>query len=120
MRVLSLEPEGDTSIRLWVDADVGVETVKSSTFIPGLELQPLVTDARIKFDDFRLTRIGDIHGDVAKELGDLFRKVIQKELSGPKLVDRLNHSLQKHPERLRLSPDQLLSKSTPQKKPTSP
>jgi hypothetical protein len=120
LRVLSLEPEGDTSIRLWVDADVGVETVKSSTFIPGLELQPLVTDARIKFDDFRLTRIGDIHGDVAKELGDLFRKVIQKELSGPKLVDRLNHSLQKHPERLRLSPDQLLSKSTPQKKPTSP
>jgi hypothetical protein len=120
LRVLSLEPEGDTSIRLWVDADVGVETVKSSTFIPGLELQPLVTDARIKFDDFRLTRIGDIHGDVAKELGDLFRKVLQKELSGPKLVDRLNHSLQKHPERLRLSPDQLLSKSTPQKKPTSP
>jgi hypothetical protein len=120
LRVLSLEPEGDTSIRLWVDADVGVETVKSSTFIPGLELQPLVTDARIKFDDFRLTRIGDIHGDVAKEIGELFRKVLQKELSGPKLVDRLNHSLQKHPERLRLSPDQLLSKSTPQKKPTSP
>jgi hypothetical protein len=116
LRVLSLEPEGDTSVRLWVDADVGVETVKSSTFIPGVELQPVVTDARLKFDDFRLTRIGDVHGDIAKELGVLLRKVLQKELSGPKLVDRLNHSLQKHPERLRLSPDQLLGKSTPKKK----
>ena len=84
------------------------------------ELQPVVTDARIKFDDFRLTRIGDIHGDVAKELGELFRKVLQKELSGPKLVDRLKHSLQKHPERLRLSPDKLLRKATPKKKPSSP
>jgi hypothetical protein len=120
LRVLSLEPEGDTSIRLWIDADVGVETVKSSTFIPGVELKPLVTDARLKFDDFRLTRIGDVHGDIAKELGVLLRKVLQKELSGPKLVDRLNHSLQKHPERLRLSPDQLLSKSTPTKQAASP
>lgn len=120
LRVLSLEPEGDTSIRLWIDADVGVETVKSSTFIPGVELQPVVTDAKIKFDDFRLTRIGDIHGDIAKELGVLLRRVLQKELSGPKLVDRLNHSLQKHPERLRLSPDQLLSRSTPKAKPKSP
>jgi hypothetical protein len=116
LRVLSLEPEGDTAIRLTLDADVGVETVKSSTFIPGVELQPVITDANIKFDDFRLTRIGDIHGDVAKEIGELLRKVLQKEMSGPKLVDRLNHSLQKHPERLRLSPDQLLGKSTPKKK----
>jgi hypothetical protein len=37
-------------------------------------------------------------------------------MSGPKLVDRLNHALQKHPERLRLSPDQLLGKATPKKK----
>ena len=95
VHVISLEAEGDTSIRLWVDAEVGVETVQSSTFIPGIELRPVVTDARLKFDDFKLTRISDVRGAVAKELGDLLRKELQKKLSGPKLVDRFNHSLAK-------------------------
>jgi hypothetical protein len=112
VHVISLEAEGDTAIRLWVDAEVGVETVQSSTFIPGLELRPVVTDARLKFDDFKLTRISDVRGAVAKELGDLLRKELQKKLSGPNLVDRFNHALQKHPERLRLSPDMLLGKTS--------
>jgi hypothetical protein len=116
VHVITLDAEGDTSIRLWVDAEIGVETVESSTFIPGLELRPVVTDARLKFDDFKLTRISDVRGAVAKELGDLLRKEMQKKLSGPKLVDRFNHALQKHPERLRLSPDMLLGKSSPKKK----
>jgi hypothetical protein len=111
VHVISLEAEGDTAIRLWVDAEVGAETVESSTFIPGLELRPVVTDARLKFDDFKLTRISDVRGTVAKELGELLRKELQKKLSGPNLVDRFNHALQKHPERLRLSPDMLLGKT---------
>ena len=120
VHVISLDAEGDTSIRLWVDAEVGLETVESSTFIPGLQLQPVVTDARLKFDDFKLNRISDVHGKIANELGDLLRKEMQKKLSGPKLVDRFNHALQKHPERLRLSPDMLLGKSSPKKKAASP
>jgi hypothetical protein len=116
VHVISLDAEGDTSISLWVDAEVGLETVESSTFIPGLQLQPVVTDARLKFDDFKLTRISEVHGKIANELGDLLRKEMQKKLSGPKLVDRFNHALQKHPERLRLSPDMLLGKSAPKKK----
>jgi hypothetical protein len=120
VHVISLDAEGDTAIKLWVDAEVGVETVQSSTFIPGVELRPVVTDARLKFDDFKLTRISDVRGAVAKELGELLRKELQKQLSGPKLVDRLNHSLQKHPERLRLSPDMLLGKASPKKKASSP
>jgi hypothetical protein len=120
VHVISLDAEGDTSIRLWIDAEVGVETVESSTFIPGLELRPVVTDARLKFDDFKLTRISDVRGAVAKELGDLLRKELQKKLSGPKLVERFNHALQKHPERLRLSPDMFLGKLSPKKKAASP
>ena len=88
--------------------------------LPGLELRPVVTDARLKFDDFKLTRISDVRGAVAKELGELLRKELQKKLSGPKLVDRFNRALQKHPERLRLSPDMLLGKSSPKKQASSP
>lgn len=119
VHVISLEAEGDTAIRLWLDAEIDVVKVDSSTFIPGIELRPVVTDARLKFDDFKLKRISDVRGAVAKELGDLLRKELEKQLSGPKLVDRLNRTFQKHPERLRLSPDMLLGKSAEKVK-TSP
>jgi hypothetical protein len=116
VHIISLEAEGDTSIRLWTDAEVAVETVKSSTFIPGVQLTPVVTDAKLKFDDFKLQRISDLHGKIANELGDLLRKELQKKLSGPKLAERFNHALQKHPEKLRLSPDILLGKAPSKKK----
>ena len=115
VHVISLEAEGDTSIRLWIDAEVAVDSVQSSTFIPGVELKPVVTDAKLKFDDFRLTRISDVRGPVAHELGDLLKDMLKKELAGPKLVAKLNRSLTKHPERLRLSPDTLLGKASPKK-----
>jgi hypothetical protein len=115
VHLISLEAEGDTSIRLWIDAEVGVESVTSSTFIPGVELQPIVTGAKLKFDDFRLTRISDVRGAVAHELGNLLKDELQKQLSGPKLVAKLNRSLAKHPEKLRLSPDMLLGKASPKK-----
>ncbi len=120
VHVISLEAEGDTSIRLWLDADVGIETVKSSLLVPGIELRPTITDAKLKFDDFRLTRISDVKGALAHDLGGLLRHALEKELSGPKLVDKLNHSLEKHPEKLRFTPDMLLGKSTPKKKRSEP
>ncbi len=116
VHVISLEAEGDTSIRLWLDAEVSAETVKSSLLVPGIELHPKVTDARLKFDDFRLSRISDVKGALAHDLGGLLKNALQKELSGPKLVAKINHSLQKHPEKLRLTPDRLLGKSATKKK----
>lgn len=120
VHVISLEAEGDTSIRLWLDAEVGATTVQTSSLIPGIEIQPKITDAQLKFDDFRLTRISDVKGAVAQDLGGLLKNALQKELAGPKLVEKLNHSLTKHPEKLRLTPDMLLGKSSPKKKASSP
>ncbi len=112
VHIISLEAEGDTAIRMWIDAEVGAQTVESSTFIPGVELTPVATDARVKFEDFRLQRISDVRGSVAKELGELLRKELQKKLSGPKFVERLNRSLQKHPEKLRLGKSASKNKAT--------
>jgi hypothetical protein len=116
VHVISLEAEGDTSIRLWIDAEVGVDSVPSSLLIPGVELHPTVTDAKLKFDDFQLTRISDVKGVIAHDLGGLLKHGLEKQVAGPKLVEKLNHSLQKHPEKLRLSPDMLLSKASPKRK----
>lgn len=116
VHVISLEAEGDTSIRLWIDAEIGVESVQTSSFLPGVAVRPVVTDARVKFDDFRLTRISDVRGAIAHEVGDLLRSALQKELAGPKLVAKLNHSIEKRKDRLQLTPDMLLGKTTPKKK----
>jgi hypothetical protein len=112
VHVISLEGEGDTSVSLWLDAEVGAKTVQSSLLIPGIEIQPTITDARLKFDDFKLTRISDVKGAIAHDLGGLLKKALQKELAGPKLVKKLNHSIEKHPEKLRLTPDMLLGKKS--------
>ena len=112
VHIVSLEAEGDTSIRLWIDAEIGVETVQSSMFIPGVELKPVITAAKLKFDEFKLRRVSDVRGEVAEQLGELFRDALEKELKGPKLVAKLNKSINKHPERLRLTPDKLLGEST--------
>ncbi|HEX5470964.1 MAG TPA: hypothetical protein VFW73_03715 [Lacipirellulaceae bacterium] len=111
VHIISLEAEGDTSIQLWLDAVVGTETVRSSLLIPGIELHPKVTGARLKFDDFRLTRISDVKGAIVHDLGGLLKHALQKELSGPTLVAKINHSLEKHPEKLRLSPDMLIGRA---------
>src|SRR4051812_6508784 len=113
VHVVSLEAEGDTSIRLSIDAEVGVESVPSSLLIPGVELHPNVTDAKLTFDDFRVTRISNVKGTIAKEIGELFEHALKTQLAGPKLAAKINHSLEKHPEKLRLSPDMLLGKATP-------
>jgi hypothetical protein len=110
VHLVSLEAEGDTSIRLWLDAEVGIESVDTSSLLPGVAVLPVVTDARLKFDEFRLNRISDVKGALAHDLGDLLRNSLEKELSGPKLAAKLNRSIQKHPERLRFTADKLLGK----------
>lgn len=122
IHLIALEAEGDTSIRLWLDAEIGVESVPTGSLLPGLAIEPVVTDARLKFDDFRLTRISDVRGSLAHEVGDLLRHAVEGELRGPKLVAKLNHSIDKRRDRLRLTPDMLLGKSSPKAKaaPDSP
>ncbi len=115
MHVISLEAEGDTSVRLWLDADIAVESVQTASFLPGVEIRPVITDARLKFDDFRLTRISDVRGALAHDLGDLLRNALQRELSGPKLVAKINRSIDKRRDRLRLTPDMLLGAVGPKK-----
>ncbi len=77
VHVISIEAEGDASLRLWLDADVGVESVPSSLLVPGLELHPKITDAKLKFDDFRLTRVSDarVVAKIEWHAGELFPRV---------------------------------------------
>ncbi|MEX0611457.1 MAG: hypothetical protein WD738_17275 [Pirellulales bacterium] len=113
IHVIALEAEGNTTVRLWLDTEIAVEPVPTKSFVPGIAIRPIITTARLKLDNFRLTRVSDLRGSLAHELGDGLRHLIQDELSAPKLVAKLNRSIEKRRDRLEFTPDMLLSKSMP-------
>jgi hypothetical protein len=113
VHLISLEAEGTTSVRLWLDTEIAVESLPSKAFVPGVAIRPVVKDARLKLDDFRLTRISDLRGDFAKEIGEGLRHVIEDELSGPNLSAKINRSIEKRRDRLEFTPDKLLGLSKP-------
>jgi hypothetical protein len=119
VHIISLEAEGDTSVRLWIDAEIGFETVPGKSFVPGVAIRPVVTGARLKLDNFELTRISDVRGPIVRELGDGLRHLIEDKLSGPELVTKINRSIEKRRSRLELSPDKLLGSSTSDRKQTA-
>ena len=112
VHIIALEAEGDTNVRLALDAEIGVESVKTDSLLPTYRVDPVVKAARVKFDDFELTRISDVRGAFAHEIGIILREAAEDELKGPKLADKINKSINKKRDRLQLSPEMLLGKSS--------
>jgi hypothetical protein len=113
VHIIALEAEGDTDIRLSLDAEIGVHSVKTDSFLPGFAIDPVVTDARLKFKDFELKRISNVRGAVAHEVGILLREAVEDELKGQKLANKINRSIDKKRDRLQLTPEMLLGKTGP-------
>jgi hypothetical protein len=114
----AFEAEGTTDVRLSIDAEIGMRSVKTDSILPGYAIDPVVTAARLEFDDFRLKRISDVRGAFAHEVGILLREAVEDELKGQKLANKINHSIDKKRDRLQLTPEMLLGKWAP-KAPTS-
>lgn len=111
IHIIGLEAEGDTGVKLSLDAEVGITPLKSNSFLPaGYAIDPVVTDTHIQFEDFKLTRISDLRGPLAKEIGVVLREAVEKELQGPKLTAKINDSIAKHRDRLQLTPEMLVGK----------
>ena len=112
IHIIALEAEGDTNVRLSIDAEIGVESVKTDSLLPTYAINPVITDARVKFDDFQLKRISDVRGSFAHEVGIILREAVEDELKGKKLADSINRSINKHRDRLQLTPEMLLGKAS--------
>ena len=108
IHIIALEAAADTRVHLSLDGEVSLESVRTASFLPGIAIRPHITDARLKLDDFRLKRISDLRGSLARELGDGLRHLIEDELTGPKLVEKLNRSIDKRRDRLKFTPEMLL------------
>ncbi len=96
----TLTAEGVSRVRLTIDCEVGVRMTLSP---PALVVDPVVTGSRLELDEFRLHRLGELHGDPAKELGKGLGKLAEDRLEGPRLTAKLNRAIEKKRDRLTIS-----------------
>ena len=98
----------DTALR--VHCALGVRR-EPAALVDDVVLDPQVTNIEIQLLDLDLERIGRVGHDVSRELGNLLKPAIEREIAHrePHFVDKANQSIHRHPERLRISVDTFLA-----------
>jgi len=107
IHLIALEIEGDMRIRLQISGEVGLQAAMVAG-APAMAVQPVVNDARLSLEDFRLRRVSNAHGPLVHELSDGVRRIVEEELNGPQLVAKLNRAIDKKRDRLVFSAGDLL------------
>jgi hypothetical protein len=104
VQLISVSAAADARVRLRVHCNLGLQ-LDPTKLPPDVILDPQVTDAALELVDFRLRRISDLHGSVVHELGKGVRDVIEHKLEEkrPRLVQKINRQIAKHPRAIRLS-----------------
>lgn len=111
VQVFSVNADANATVRIHLTADVGMK-FDLLKLPPDLVLDPRVVEARIELLDFRLNRVSQLHGPLAKHLGEGLRETIDDRVAAANatLVDKLNRQIDKQRDRLRLSWSDTLSK----------
>lgn len=114
VQVISLSANADATCRMTVDGTVGVK-MNVFQFPPDVSIDPKVDFARVDLVDYRVRRISQVGGDVAKVLGKGLRSSIDRKLEdfNSKLVDKINKQLDKQREKLRFSSQDWLKNKLP-------
>ncbi len=110
IHLIALEIEGDTNVELALDCEVGVR-LHTESGLPGLSIDPKVVAARLALTNFKLRRVSNAKGPLVRELSSGLRKAVEHELKGPKLVAKINRSIDKRRDRLEIGLDDLLDSS---------
>ena len=107
LHLITLTTEGNTRLNIRADFEVKVSATPADLFA-GIQLSPIATDVQVDLREFELTRFGELHGDLARELGRGLKRVLESELDGPKLVAKINRAIDKKRDRLKVTPDLLV------------
>jgi hypothetical protein len=108
VHIISLEMASDARVQIDLAGEVGLQVTLAGG-APGIAVQPVIKDARLKLADFHLRRVSDARGPVIHQLGDGLRNVIEEEINGPQLVAKLNQAIEKKRDRLTFSTSQWLN-----------
>jgi hypothetical protein len=109
VHIIALEMESDMQVRVAINGEIGVETTGSGAET-SMAVMPVVTQAEVAIDEFHLRRVSNADGPIVNELSGGVRRLIEDELNGPKLVEKLNRSIEKKRERLSFRPAELFNR----------
>jgi hypothetical protein len=104
VQVYSIAAEADARVRLWAKVEVATH-MDFTRFPPDVSLDPEITAAKFEIPDFRLRRIGDLHGPFVRSLSHTTREALEEKLAddNTKLVAKLNKAIAKQEKKLKLS-----------------
>ena len=110
IQLVSVSVNAEADLTLLMRCEMGL-SFDFEHLPPDLRIDPIVRDAKLTLDRFRLQRISDLHGPLVRELGKSLETVLQKELDRRrnKLVLKLNRQIEKRRDRLRFSIRELLN-----------
>lgn len=113
VQLFSLSADADARVRLQVTCAVRTRLEVGGKLVPDVSLEPEVTSAKIVLEAFRLHRLSQVHGPLAKELGEELHDMLQHEIDdrNAQIVGKLNQQIarQKDKGKLRLSLSDLAS-----------
>ncbi len=107
---ISVSVQADATVALEAAFDIGIR-VNPLVFPPDVEFHPQATEAKVRLEEMEVHRISQIRGDPAEWLGQGIRKILDRKLAdyNDKLVEKINTSLAKQKDRMRLSAQDWLS-----------
>lgn len=105
---LNFHVEAEATVQARLDIEVGVRPAATGGF-GSIEIMPKVTNVDLQLDDLSLKQVGVIGGDLAQELGNAWRGVIENELRDrePDVKKKINAAIAKRRDKLCLSPAQI-------------
>ena len=104
VQLYSVGIDGHATIRLTTTVRLNT-TLDFSHFPPDVIVDPLITDAKIDIEEFRIDRVGKAGGEVAQQISRGVRKKLEQKVAAKekKLVVKLNKKIDDNREKLRLS-----------------
>lgn len=113
IQIVSVSIQADAKVALDADLEVGIR-VNPLVFPPEVQFLPKATRAEVQLLEWQLHRLSQIHGDPAEWLGEGIRGILERKLSdyNDQLVQKINNTLEKQSDRLKLSAQKWFSSST--------
>lgn len=104
VQVISLNADAEADVEVDLICQVAVR-LHPLTFPPDILLQPEVISSEMKLNYFRLNRLSQVGGPMAKRLGEgmelFLREKVEEE--GKELTVKINRAIEKRRDRLRIS-----------------
>jgi hypothetical protein len=107
---ISVSVQADATVAMEAEFEIGIR-INPLVFPPDVEFDPRATQADVRLVEMEVHRISQIRGDLAEWLGQGIRTILDRKLIdyNDKLVEKINASLAKQKDHLRLSAQDWLS-----------